>query len=129
MACYSNLTGCSIFGGSSQPLMVNSDPPGAHVLLNGTSAGTTPLQHQVSRRGDLTVEMQKPGYKTPFRSTSRKLSSLGILDVIGAVFFLLPLLGLIAPGACEQDPFTIGLPLEPDTTPTPVLDAASEYHR
>jgi hypothetical protein len=56
MACYVNLTGCSIFGGNSQPLLVNSDPPGADVLINGISTGTTPLQHQVSRRGDLTLE-------------------------------------------------------------------------
>ncbi len=120
IAYHLNLTGCSIFAGSAQPLMVNSDPPGANVLINGTAVGTTPLQHQVSRRGELTVEVQKRGYKTQFRSTSRKLSSLGIVDVIGAAFFLLPLLGLIAPGAWEQDPSTIGLTLEPDTTPTPV---------
>ena len=31
--------------------------------------------------------------------TSRKLSSLGFVDVIGGATFLLPLLGLIAPGA------------------------------
>jgi hypothetical protein len=113
IACYFHLTGCSIFGGSSQPLMVNSDPPGAHVLLNGTSAGTTPLQYQVPRRGDLTVEIQKPGYTSQVRSTSRKLSSLGIVDVIGGAIFLLPLLGLVAPGAWEQDPSAFNLTLEP----------------
>lgn len=115
MACYLNLTGCSIFGGSSQPLMVNSDPPGAQVLINGASVGTTPLQHQVSRRGDLSVEVHKPGYTTQFRSTSRKLSSLGIVDVIGGAMFLLPLLGLFAPGAWEQDPSALTLTLEPET--------------
>ena len=114
IACYCNLAGCSIFGGSSQPLTVNSDPPGATVLLNGASAGTTPLQHSVSRRGDLTLEVQKPGYASQVRSTSRKLSSLGIVDVIGGAIFLLPLLGLIAPGAWEQDPSTFNLTLEPE---------------
>jgi hypothetical protein len=112
--CHLNLTACSIFGGSSQPLTVNSEPPGANVLINGTLAGTTPLQHQVPRRGDLTVEVQKAGYKTQSRMTGRKLSSVGIVDVIGGAFFLLPLLGLIAPGAWEQDPATIGITLEPD---------------
>ena len=82
--CHLNLTACSIFGGSSQPLTVNSEPPGANVLINGTLAGTTtPLQHQVPRRGDLTVEVQKAGYKTQSRMTGRKLSSVGIVDVIG----------------------------------------------
>jgi hypothetical protein len=114
MTCYLNLTACSIFGGSSQPLTVNSDPPGANVLINGTLAGTTPLQHQVPRRGDLTVEVQKAGYKPQTRMTGRKLSSVGIVDVIGGAMFLLPLLGLIAPGAWEQDPGMIGITLEPE---------------
>lgn len=114
IACHLNLTACSIFGGSSQPLTVNSDPPGANVLINGTLAGTTPLQHQVPRRGDLTVEVHKQGYQTQSRMTGRKLSSVGIVDVIGGAFFLLPLLGLIAPGAWEQDPSMIGITLEPN---------------
>ena len=114
MVSYLNLTGCSIFGGNSQPLTVNSDPPGANVLINGTLAGTTPLQHQVPRRGDLTVEVQKAGYLPQTRVTGRKLSSVGIVDVIGGALFLLPLLGLIAPGAWEQDPGIIGITLEPD---------------
>ena len=112
--CYLNLTACSIFGGSSQSLTVNSDPPGANVLINGTLAGTTPLQHQVPRRGDLTVEVQKTGYTPQTRVTGRKLSSVGIVDVIGGALFLLPLLGLIAPGAWEQDPGIIGITLEPE---------------
>ncbi|HPV82024.1 MAG TPA: PEGA domain-containing protein [Nitrospira sp.] len=112
--CYLNLTACSIFGGSSQSLTVNSDPPGANVLINGTLAGTTPLQHQVPRRGDLTVEVQKAGFKPQSRMTGRKLSSVGIVDVIGGALFLLPLLGLIAPGAWEQDPGIIGITLEPE---------------
>ena len=114
VACHMNLAGCSIFGGSSQPLIVNSDPPGANVLINGTSAGTTPLQYQVSRRGEVSVEVHKPGYATQFRSTSRKLSSLGIVDVFGGAMFLLPLLGLFAPGAWEQDPSAFTLTLEPE---------------
>lgn len=95
--------------------MVNSEPPGAQVLINGTVAGTPPLQSQVPRRGDLTVEVHKTGYQTQSRVTGRKLSSTGIVDVIGGAVFLLPLLGLIAPGAWEQDPSTIDITLEPDT--------------
>ncbi|MBA3754152.1 MAG: PEGA domain-containing protein [Nitrospira sp.] len=67
LACQFNLAGCSIFGGNSQPFTVNSDPSDANVLVNGTSAGTTPLRYQVSRRGDLTVEVQKTGYNTQSR--------------------------------------------------------------
>jgi len=113
LICAMYLSGCSLFGGSSQSFSITSNPMGATVRINGQQVGVTPLQHQVSRRGDLLVEVEKSGYKSQFRQTSRKLSSLGIVDVIGGAVLLLPLIGLIAPGAWEQDPAAIGFSLEP----------------
>lgn len=43
LACCLHLTGCSTFGGTSQPLIINSEPAGADVMVNETLAGTTPL--------------------------------------------------------------------------------------
>ena len=122
LLCAVYLSGCSFFGGSSQNFAVSSDPIGATVRINGQQVGVTPLQHQVARRGDLLVEVEKMGYKSQFRQTSRKLSSLGIVDVIGGAVLLLPLIGLIAPGAWEQDPAAMGFSLEPaaaSSTSTP----------
>ena len=113
VTCAVYLSGCSLFGGSSQNFSVSSDPVGATVRINGQQVGVTPLQQQVSRKGDLLIEVEKTGYKSQFRQTSRKLSSLGIVDVIGGAVFLLPLIGLIAPGAWEQDPAVMGFSLEP----------------
>ena len=113
LTCVVYLSGCSLFGGSSQNFAVSSDPTGATVRINGQQVGVTPLQYQVGRRGDLLIEVEKTGYKSQFRQTSRKLSSLGIVDVIGGAVFLLPLFGLIAPGAWEQDPAAMGFSLEP----------------
>lgn len=111
--CAVYLSGCSLFGGSSQSFSITSNPVGATVRINGQEVGVTPLQRDVSRRGDLLVEVEKTGYKSQFRQTSRKLSSLGIVDVIGGAVLLLPLIGLVAPGAWEQDPAVMGFSLEP----------------
>ncbi len=122
LTCAVYLSGCSLFGGSSQNFAVSSDPVGATVRINGQQVGVTPLQQQVSRRGDLLIEVEKAGYKSQFRQTSRKLSSLGIIDVVGGAVLLLPLIGLIAPGAWEQDPAAMGFSLEPaaaSSTSTP----------
>ncbi|MBL8036324.1 MAG: PEGA domain-containing protein [Nitrospira sp.] len=122
LVCAAYLSGCSFFGGSSQNFAVSSDPMGATVRINGQQVGVTPLQYQVSRRGDLLIEVEKTGYRSQFRQTSRKLSSLGIADVIGGAFLLLPLIGLVAPGAWEQDPAAMGFSLEPaaaSSTSTP----------
>ena len=119
-SCTIYLTGCSFFGGLSQNFAVSSNPTGATVRINGQQIGVTPLQHEVSRRGDLLVEVEKTGYKSQFRQTSRKLSGLGIADVIGGAVILLPLIGLVSPGAWEQDPSVMGFSLDPDTgSPTP----------
>ena len=122
LTCAVYLSGCSFFGGSSQNFAVSSDPMGATVRINGQQVGVTPIQYQVSRRGDLLIEVEKAGYKSQFRQTSRKLSSLGIVDVVGGAVLLLPLIGLIAPGAWEQDPAAMGFSLEPaaaSSTSTP----------
>jgi len=113
----SYLSGCSIFGSATQPFSVSSDPPGADVSINGAAVGTTPLHHEVPRWGDLMVEVQKPGYKTQYRLTSWKLSSLGIADVVGGAFILLPLFGLLSSAAWEQDPSALGISLERDQSP------------
>ncbi|MBX3324533.1 MAG: PEGA domain-containing protein [Nitrospira sp.] len=53
LVCAAYLSGCSFFGGSSQNFTVSSDPMGATVRINGQQVGVTPLQYQVSRKGDL----------------------------------------------------------------------------
>jgi PEGA domain len=85
------MAGCSLFGPRSETIVVSSDPPGARVSISGRPMGTTPLLFEVQRGDNLLLEVQKSGYQTKFRTSSRKLSSLGILDVVGGAFFLLPL--------------------------------------
>jgi hypothetical protein len=106
---------CSLFGPHTQTITVSSEPAGAAVLLNGTRVGETPLRTQVPRREELLVEVRKSGYETAYRSASRTLSTLGILDVIGGAVILIPFLGLLSPAAWEQSPETFGINLEPAT--------------
>ena len=108
---------CSFFGSNVQTITVSSDPAGAEVLLNGTRVGETPLRTQVPRREELLVEVRKPGYETAYRSASRTLSTLGILDVVAGSMILIPLLGLLSPAAWQQDPDIFGLYLEPAPAP------------
>ena len=95
-------------------IIVSSDPPGAQVVASGVSVGTTPIQFEVHRGDNLFLEIHKPGYQTQYRTSSRRLSTLGILDVVGGVMLLLPLIGLISAGAWEHDPAQFGVTLEPE---------------
>jgi hypothetical protein len=109
-----SFSGCSIFASSMQTIQVNSSPDGATVLAAGKSVGQTPVQFEAHRGKDLLIEVQKPGYQSQFRTTSRTLSSVGTVDVIGAYFLLLPLLGLLSSGAWKHDPENYGFVLEPE---------------
>jgi hypothetical protein len=66
--------------------------------------GTTPLQFEVDRGENLLLEVQKSGYHTQYRTSSRKLSGLGILDVVSGFFGLVPFVGLTSSGTWEHDP-------------------------
>jgi len=105
------LCGCSFFAPSTQPLSVTSDPQGARVEVNGNMVGETPVQYNIQRNRTALVTIRKDGYQTVTRSTSQKLSTWGILDIVGRVIWLVPILGLIAPGAWEQEGANISVVL------------------
>jgi|SRR6185312_2385016 hypothetical protein len=107
-------SGCSLFAPSKQTIQVTSTPEGAKVLAGGQSVGQTPVQFEAHRGDNLLIEVQKTGYQTQYRTTSRTLSSIGILDVVGGFIFLLPLFGLLSSGAWKHDPDKYGIILEPE---------------
>ena len=82
--------------------------------------GTTPLHFEVDRGENLLLEVKKSGYQTQYRTVSKRMSTLGILDIIGGAIWLVPFLGLLSSAASEYDPaeFGITLDLESNTTPT-----------
>lgn len=104
VAMLTNLTACSFFASSTQIISVTSDPPGAHVTINGERVGPAPVQHAVARNQTSAITVTKEGYDTVTRSTTKGLSTTGILDIVGTLVFLVPILGLLAPGAWEQSP-------------------------
>jgi hypothetical protein len=79
----------------------------------GQAVGEPPIQFEAHRGDNLLIEVQKEGYQTQYRTTSRTLSTIGILDVVGGCLFLVPLLGLLSSGAWKHDPDKYGVILEP----------------
>lgn len=116
-SCY--LAGCSLFGPRSESIGVSSDPPGARVIASGKPVGTTPLQFEAQRGDNLLIEVQKSGYQTQYRTLSRKMGTLGILDIVGGAIWLVPFFGLLSSAAYEHDPAEIGITLEPERKVAP----------
>ena len=108
-----SFSGCSFFAPSMQTIHITSWPEGAKVRAGGQVVGETPIQFEAHRGDNLLIEVQKEGYQTQYRTTSRTLSSMGILDAVGGCLFLVPLLGLLSSGAWKHDPDKYGIILEP----------------
>jgi hypothetical protein len=103
--------GCSFVVPPNQSITINSNPSGAEVHLNGNFVGVTPGQYSVPRNQEQNVMITKDGYNPAMRTTTRQLSTTGILDIIGGILFLLPFLGLLSAGAWEQTPDNITVTL------------------
>ena len=117
ISCF--MAGCSLFGPRSESIGVSSDPPGARVIASGKPVGTTPLYFEAQRGNNLLIEVQKSGYQTQYRTLSRRMSTLGILDIVGGAIWLVPFFGLLSSAAYEHDPAEIGITLEPEQKVTP----------
>ena len=53
------LTGCV-----RRTMVINSDPPGAMVYMNGTEIGRTPIERDFTWYGTYDVQVRKEGYET-----------------------------------------------------------------
>jgi len=109
-----SFSGCPFFAPSMQTIHVTSSPSGANVVAGGRPVGQTPVQFETHRGENLLIEVQKASYQTQYRTSSRSLSTIGTLDVIGGFFLLLPLFGLLSSGAWKHDPGQYGFILDPE---------------
>jgi len=106
-------TGCSFVAGSTQRFRVTTEPSGARVYVNGQDYGTSPIDVRIDRRENAQVVARMKGYLPTARSTSRDISTIGVIDMVGGVIVLVPFLGLIADGAYVQTPKQMHVHLSP----------------
>ena len=113
------MAGCSLFGPRNQSIGVSSDPPGLRLSPAG-NLWEQPLFTSRRREGEnMLIEVQKSGYQTQYRTLSRRMSTLGILDIVGGAIWLVPFLGLLSSAASEFEPAEIGITLEPEQKVAP----------
>lgn len=82
------LGGCAtIISGSNQTLTVNTNVPGAQVLLNNVPLGVTPLIVSVKRGQEGVLSVQAPGYQ-PFQAPiTKKINGIFFANIlIGGTF-------------------------------------------
>ena len=87
------LAGLVLLTSCSSTTMIQSNPSGARVYLNGESVGTTPYTHQDTKivGSTTTVRLEKEGYEPLYTFFSRD-EEVDVGAIIGGLFVLFPFL-------------------------------------
>ena len=105
------ITGCSCFVPSKQKISVSVYPDDSKVFVNGQVFTSFPAIADVPRNRSVQIQCAKDGYYPYGKTVDTRISTTGILDIIGCAVFLIPGIGLITPGAwcLEEDTVNIVL--------------------
>ncbi|MNK13413.1 PEGA domain protein [compost metagenome] len=87
------LAGCILLVSCSSKTLIQSNPSGAKVYLNGEAVGTTPYHHEDTKivGSTTTVKLEKEGYE-PFNASFSRNEKADVGAIIGGVFVLFPFL-------------------------------------
>ncbi len=92
----------TIFHGTSQQVMIESDPPGANVRM-GPFTGKTPMTVTLSKGHEYPIQVTKDGYQEQVTSLQKGFDGLAALNLIFIPGWIID----IASGAAfEYDPDT-----------------------
>lgn len=94
-------SGCSLFVPSHETVTVSTSEEDADIFINGNFAGKGIVNAAVKRNANVSIMAKKEGFQPATRSISKTLSTTGLMDVIGGFIFLVPFVGLMAPGAWD----------------------------
>jgi len=97
-----SITGCSMFVPSHESLTVTSDQADAKIFINGALIGKGLASASVKRNKDTNIMVKKEGFHTVQRNIGNHLNVFGVMDVIGGILFLVPIIGLMAPGGLTR---------------------------
>jgi hypothetical protein len=86
MVFAAGLSGCAtVTRGTTETLLMQSEPSGAAVRVSNGFAGVTPVGFTISRRGDLIVTFSKEGYETVDVVVKAQMAGRGAVGLAGNV--------------------------------------------
>jgi hypothetical protein len=86
IAVASSVIGCAtVTRGTTEVLVIESDPAGAHVRLSTGLEGKTPTSFEVKRRRDLVVTIEKACFETVQVNVNSQVAAAGAAGMAGNV--------------------------------------------
>ena len=95
--------GCSFLVEKTQTVTIRPSDPNAEVFVNDEPRGRGNLTLQLDRKTNYYVVVAKLAGREGRETIASKISPMGILDIVGGLFFLVPFVGLMAPGAYQLE--------------------------
>ena len=106
-----SMFGCSAFKHHNQIITVSCVPNNATIIVNGQQYGSK-SQISVKRDEIVVIQAYKEGYMSHQEIIDHHFSGVGFLDAVGTFWFILPVFGLLTPGAWTLDVTNIGIILD-----------------
>lgn len=97
------ISGCSAFVPPNQKVKAACSEPDATLQVNGGDIYTGNAELDVRRDKVFAYTCFKPGYYPGQKAVSYSISMTGILDFVGSMIFLIPVVGIFTPGAWHLD--------------------------
>ena len=99
--------GCSLFRPAEQEVPVTSSDPQTRILLGNDLVGTGSATLNLRRNQHYRITAEFADGTTRTIRLSPQISTTGILDIIGGIFFLVPFVGAFSPGFYDLKPTSI----------------------
>lgn len=113
-------TGCgTILAAKTKPIMVQSTPPGAEVLVNGMPSGVTPATVSVDNHKTQTITVRAPGYADGTCIVGTKIGVLWVVLDIVLTFPIGIIVDAVTNGWSEIDQSTCMVTLSGAAAPPP----------
>jgi hypothetical protein len=109
VVCLISFSGCSLIAPSTTKLSVTSQPPDADIFINGQFAGKGAGSITVPRNQPADILVKKEGFMPTAKTVNTKISTTGVLDIIGGFIFLLPFLGFLGAGSQDLDNHSVNV--------------------
>lgn len=117
--------GCSLFVPHTQVLQVTASDASADILIDGQLQGRGTVATRVARNRSHTV-LARLDERVGTVTVDTTISTTGILDIIGTWFFIIPIVGIVAPGFWKLDQDSVVVVLPPsDEAPAKVADVSA----
>lgn len=106
--------GCSFMEPATQTITILASDPAAEISVDGRPVGRGTAVVNLPRKRSHTVVAQVDE-RAASATIDRRVSTIGMLDLVGGFVLLVPWIGVLAPGFWTLDPESVIVTLPPPT--------------